>query len=131
MTHKYRRFATIFEAYAFASGLETASDGSIHHVEKNHCDPPVSGFSHVVTWTDENSDARRLQQEPHKAPMTPQEYVREHKGGICPVCRGMDFEGHFVEINGDTATQEVTCNNPDCGASWNDIYELSGYELRD
>ena len=131
MTNKSRYFATVFEAVAFQSGLETASDGSIHHVEWKQLPPDnPTGMAHAVTWTDENSDARRLQQEPHKA-MTPQEYVREHKC-ICPVCRGTDIDKHFpASIDGDQGLLEVSCNNPDCEASWDDIYELSGYELKD
>lgn len=130
MTHKSRYFATAFEAYAFASGLETASDGTIHHVMQSKIEAKDMDFRYVVRWTDENSDARRLQQEPHK-PMTPQEYVREHKGNVCPVCGSTQREGHEVEYHhGDKlVTRGVSCF--DCDASWKECYELSGYELED
>jgi len=43
----------------------------------------------------------------------------------CPYCHSPDIGGGFVEIDGDTAWQRITCNNPSCSESWDDIYSLS------
>lgn len=44
-------------------------------------------------------------------------------GGIfCPFCKNRDIEGGFVEINGGTAQQTMTCGA--CGGAWQDGYRL-------
>lgn len=49
----------------------------------------------------------------------------ESKGQVCPVCnKKYTVEGGSVEMDGDKAYQEVTCTS--CGASWTDIYTLTG-----
>ena len=58
--------------------------------------------------------------------MTQEEYVNE-RGYYCPACKGVQFEGHEIEIGSGTANQEVTCL--DCDATWIDHYTLSGYTL--
>lgn len=47
------------------------------------------------------------------------------KGNKCPSCEGKNLEGNSVEIDGGTASQEVSCN--DCSSEWLDLYELTGY----
>ena len=53
-------------------------------------------------------------------------YVRAH-GGVCPCCRSVAITGDSVEINGDQAFQDVSCD--DCQAEWTDQYKLSGFSL--
>ncbi len=42
----------------------------------------------------------------------------------CLLCGSDEIEGGFVEIDGNSATQKVSCFN--CGGSWVDVYELKG-----
>ena len=56
--------------------------------------------------------------------LTDAEYVAT-LGTRCPVCQSTRLDGGFVEIDGATASQEIRCMN--CGASWTDIYTLTGY----
>lgn len=46
--------------------------------------------------------------------------------GKCPFCQSRDIDGGFVEIDGKSAWQKVSCNN--CEKEWNDIYTLSDVE---
>ena len=46
--------------------------------------------------------------------------------GKCPYCKSEDISGGFVQVDGDTAWQELTCN--DCDEQWNDVYTLSDVE---
>lgn len=58
-------------------------------------------------------------------PMTDKEYVAA--GGCrCPVCRSDNVVGESIGIEGRDAVQEVRCS--DCGACWNDVYSLQGYD---
>jgi C4-type Zn-finger protein len=41
----------------------------------------------------------------------------------CPVCGSTSIEGWEVTIEGSLAIQECACC--ECGASWNDVYELA------
>lgn len=46
-------------------------------------------------------------------------------GALCPFCGGPDIEGGSIEIEGQQAWQNVTCNNGgDCEGEWTDTYEL-------
>lgn len=47
--------------------------------------------------------------------------------GTCPMCGGIHLDAGPVEIDGADAYQEVTCSS--CGAAWNDLYRLTGYEV--
>ena len=55
------------------------------------------------------------------------EYVKAPN--LCPntVCRSSDIDAGGVDIDGGTASQEVSCN--DCGAEWVDKYELVRYHV--
>lgn len=117
-------FTTKYEALAFTRGLRSADDGSIHSVEikrESFSPPPV----YVVHWNNESRKPAELPED--NPPVTPAAYVKR-KGCLCPVCRGEDFEGHSIEVAGGNAYQPITCNNPDCEASWVACYELSGYD---
>lgn len=57
-------------------------------------------------------------------PLTDAAYVAEG-GGVCPACGSNQIEGDSTEIDGASATQEVSCL--DCSASWKDFYKLAGY----
>ena len=46
--------------------------------------------------------------------------AEEIKG--CPVCEGHNIRGEAVEITGDTAAQEQSCD--DCESSWTAVYSL-------
>lgn len=56
--------------------------------------------------------------------ITAQVYVAKG-GSICPNCGSSDINGGPVEVDASTAWQEITCQ--DCSASWNDLYQLTGY----
>ena len=47
----------------------------------------------------------------------------------CPVCKSGDISGGPVEVDCETAWQEVVCSN--CNAVWHDIYTLSNVELQE
>lgn len=47
-------------------------------------------------------------------------------GACCPFCGGEDLDGHGVNIDSGTASQEVMCT--DCGQGWFDIYTLTNVE---
>lgn len=57
-------------------------------------------------------------------PLTDERYVAKG-GSICPFCGSTEIEGDGVEIDGPTATQEVSCGS--CEATWFDTYALTGY----
>jgi hypothetical protein len=44
--------------------------------------------------------------------------------GRCPKCGSGAISGEEVNIEGDTAVQEMGCD--DCGARWYDTYTLTG-----
>lgn len=56
--------------------------------------------------------------------LTDTEYVAT-LGTNCPVCQSTQLEGSSVDIDSGVASQEIWCKT--CGASWNDIYTLTGY----
>ncbi len=119
-------FRTHDEAQAFAAGLHCANTGHIHSLWFETL-AERSSFQFKLAWHDENKTASEL---PKKhPPLTPAEYVA-HKGALCPVCHGSDRTGHEVEYDhGDKLVMRgVSCNNPDCEASWSECYELSGYD---
>ena len=45
----------------------------------------------------------------------------------CPKCKGINITGGHIEVDGETAWQNITCE--DCDASWSDIYTLSDVEM--
>lgn len=47
----------------------------------------------------------------------------EQGGNNCPNCGSVSFKGGFVQIDGDSAWQAVSCN--DCDTSWEDQYTLT------
>lgn len=47
-------------------------------------------------------------------------------GACCPFCGSEDLDGHGVDINSGTASQEVMCT--DCGEGWFDVYTLTHME---
>jgi transcription elongation factor Elf1 len=44
----------------------------------------------------------------------------------CPVCKSNDISGGRIEVDSDSAWQEVVCSS--CGFRWNDIYKLIDIE---
>ena len=49
------------------------------------------------------------------------------RGLVCPQCRSEQIEApNGVEIDAGTARQEMGCL--DCGATWEDVYTLIGYD---
>jgi hypothetical protein len=60
-------------------------------------------------------------------PMTEAEYVG-HNGVICPVCRAEGhIEGGSFDLEEGYAFQDLGCQA--CGASWSDVYALTGYTM--
>lgn len=59
--------------------------------------------------------------------LTPKEYA-EKKGFACPVCGEIpNLAGDAPEMQYDNGTITVNCSC-DCGASWVDVYRLTGYD---
>ena len=56
--------------------------------------------------------------------MTNKEYV-DDEGAKCPACKSTDLQGDSIHIEATHAYQPVACGN--CGASWVDEYDLTGY----
>lgn len=57
--------------------------------------------------------------------LTNKEFTR--LGGLqCPGCNSTNLEADRVEADGSDAWGKVHCL--DCGATWNDIYKLAGYD---
>jgi hypothetical protein len=56
--------------------------------------------------------------------ITDKEYV-DAGGSCCPSCKGKEIEGDAISVDGGIAWQEIKCLG--CGASWNDLYTLTGY----
>lgn len=55
------------------------------------------------------------------------DYPKIYHKQVCPKCGKNDVaDGGFVEINGNTAWQEVTCN---CGATYIEVYEYKQTEV--
>lgn len=68
-----------------------------------------------------------LLSEAPRSTMTSVEYVKE-QGMACPACGGRDvtIEGGESFYFGRSATTHCCCEN--CGATWEDCYELVGYD---
>lgn len=47
-------------------------------------------------------------------------------GQHCPHCHATELTGESVEINNGTAEQEMSCDV--CGATWTDVYALTGFK---
>ena len=56
-------------------------------------------------------------------PLSQKKYLENPN--VCPACRGADITGGEINVDADTAWQEITCEN--CGTHWNDLYKLTGY----
>jgi hypothetical protein len=50
-------------------------------------------------------------------------------GNLCPYCGDDDISGGSVEVDAGYAWQDVDCSA--CGASWHDLYTLTGIDLLD
>jgi len=73
----------------------------------------------------EAKEARRK----YRAKFTSEEYTENHSGE-CPMCGSTEIKGGSIDIEGHNPTrsfQEVMCLN--CNAHWQDVYELTGYDL--
>lgn len=57
--------------------------------------------------------------------LTQEKYLSKN-GIVCPLCRSEMVEGGSVHIDGSGAWQKVTCTR--CSATWNDLYDLVGYD---
>jgi hypothetical protein len=65
--------------------------------------------------------------------LTPEQktlYLESH-GGVCPFCHSSDISGGSVDIEANIAWQEVTCQEPECGETWQDVYTLTSVETQD
>ena len=47
--------------------------------------------------------------------------------GQCPRCKSTHISGDSIDIDSNTATQDVTCS--DCELGWTDIYTLTSIEI--
>jgi hypothetical protein len=50
-------------------------------------------------------------------------------GGCCPVCQSGDTAANSCESEGHAVWQDVRCAA--CGAAWQDVYHLQGYDRLD
>ena len=57
-------------------------------------------------------------------PLTDKAYVQAG-GGICPFCTSTSITGEPIEVDGNGAFQNVSCE--DCNGVWMDKYQLTGY----
>lgn len=57
--------------------------------------------------------------------LSPRKYVAS-SGCKCPSCFSGNLSADTPQIDGPSVWVGVSCN--DCGASWNDVYKLVGYE---
>jgi transposase-like protein len=58
--------------------------------------------------------------------MSEGEYLM-HGGAHCPNCDSENIEGHGIkDFDADWCSAGVTCKS--CGATWDDIFTLSGYD---
>ena len=58
--------------------------------------------------------------------LTEQEYI-ERGGNNCPKCESDDIEGGIVQVDSNTAYQDVSCN--ECETEWRDFYTLTSHEI--
>lgn len=56
--------------------------------------------------------------------MTEEEYVKK-QGLYCPNCESYEITGGSLNVYAELCYQNITCSV--CGASWMDVYELTGY----
>lgn len=57
--------------------------------------------------------------------LTSEKYVK-CGGSCCPLCQSKDVTGGCFDADGNYVWCEVSCE--DCGATWDDIYVLNGYD---
>jgi hypothetical protein len=62
-----------------------------------------------------------------KPKLTSKQYAAAKAPAGCPQCGGADIEGGTIKVNGLNAYQVISCQNPECQASWEDEYQLIGY----
>lgn len=53
-------------------------------------------------------------------------YLEDPNVCINPKCLGECLEGQFVDIDGSSGSQTVSCLS--CGSSWTDCYTLTGID---
>jgi len=64
-------------------------------------------------------------------PLTDHEYAVKHKGQQCPACGSQEIEAERLDSDTLDPTYTVisiTVNCNACGASWDDLYRLEGYQ---
>lgn len=67
---------------------------------------------------------------PHLTKKQKQAYLN-HGANACPYCESTEITAGAFEVEGTHAWQPVECLNPQCGATWNDIYKLVDVEEED
>ena len=61
--------------------------------------------------------------------MSSDRYVN-NLGLICPVCGSEDisFDADAPELDGSMIFVNINCHNPECKATWTDVFKLTGYD---
>jgi hypothetical protein len=59
----------------------------------------------------------------------PSSVYAKHHGGCCPVCQAGDITGKSFDCEAHVVWQDVHCQR--CGAAWQDVYYLQGYDRLD
>lgn len=54
-----------------------------------------------------------------------QEKYLQKRGNVCPNCESPNISGGPIEVDGAIAWGEVAC--PNCGTTWTDTWQLTGY----
>lgn len=62
-----------------------------------------------------------------QGPMTDEQYLAYPEPNCCPCCGSDEIEGESIEIDGREALQDCSCS--ECGAEWEDRYQLARYNL--
>ncbi len=73
----------------------------------------------------EAADAVDPSDPPAAGAISPAHYTAQG-GGCCTVCGSGDLRADGMEMDGPVAWQPITCLA--CGAEWNDLYRLQGYD---
>jgi hypothetical protein len=66
-----------------------------------------------------------------KHPISDHDYAKLHKGLACPACLGKDLDAErlcetCMTPDGEFIFRTVNCEN--CGASWDELYRIEGYQ---
>lgn len=116
--------ANLLESALLALGLAVSSEQALELLTKAMGIAPAAAEPEVPSKPSAVPDANPVPAwTAADGPMTDEQYLQD--SGKCPNCGSHDISGGPVDIDGPSASQEVTCD--ECDAAWNDLYALVGY----